>query len=644
MKNVILLLMSVICITASGQEKKAEKANEKYENLAYIDAIKIYTKLADKGYASPELLTKLGNSHYFSANYEEAAKWYAQLFETDNSEIDTEIYFRYAQSLKSIGEYDKANEYLAKFHLLKKEDSRGQMYDQNQSYLDSIRNLPNRFIFQTADFNTSYSDFGVAFYNQQIIFTSALPVRGPFKDQNTWDGQAFFNLFTVDENSKTNYFEISKNRFHTSNAAFTKDGRFVYFTQSFKVKDSNLSEKKYQDNTILKIFRAENIDNQWTNIEELPFNSDLYSHSHPALNASETVLYFSANRPDAIGQSDLYNVTINSNHSSYGEPINLGQPINTEGRENFPFVSADNQLYFSSDGHLGLGGLDLFSIDLNESTQVTHLGPGINSAHDDFGIYIKKDLKTGYFSSNRPGGMGRDDIYEITDIISKKEPFYQIFEGRVQNKANNQGISQATVSVLNSDYQVILSDKTSNNGSFNDLRTEDIEAGDIVFIRAEHPDYVTDEISVIIPEKSGTLRQNIFLEQKIVEVKKGDDLAKIFEIENVIYFDFDKAEINQKAEVELAKVLEVLNTYPSMKIDVRSHTDSRGTHQYNQKLSDHRAQATIHWLVNQGVSKDRLSGNGYGETQLINGCADNVDCEEAQHQENRRSEFIITEL
>ena len=159
-----------------------------------------------------------------------------------------------------------------------------------------------------------------------------------------------------------------------------------------------------------------------------------------------------------------------------------------------------------------------------------------------------------------------------------------------------------------------------------------------------HEDYHPKEISVILPDESGVQSQRLFLEKKVVEVKEGDDLAKIFEIENVIYFEFDKSEINTKAEVELAKVLEVLNLYPTMKIDVRSHTDSRGTHQYNQNLSDHRAKATIDWLVAHGVERDRLTGKGYGETSLINNCTDEVECTEEQHQENRRSEFIIMEL
>lgn len=214
----------------------------------------------------------------------------------------------------------------------------------------------------------------------------------------------------------------------------------------------------------------------------------------------------------------------------------------------------------------------------------------------------------------------------------------------MQDKDTYENIANANVSVFNDNFDRLINGQTSPDGKFNDLRLEGVSPGDIVFIRAEHEDYHPEEISVILPDESGVQSQRLFLEKKVVEVKEGDDLAKIFEIENVIYFEFDKSEINTEAEIELAKVLEVLNLYPTMKLDVRSHTDSRGTHEYNQNLSNHRAQATINWLVSHGVDQSRLSGMGYGETRLINNCTDEVECTEEQHQENRRSEFIIMEL
>lgn len=633
-----MMLLSLSALNAVGQNKKEVKADTKYENTAYVDAIDIYTKLAESGYESENLYTKLGNANYFSGKYQEAAKWYGKLFEL-TTDVEPEIFFRYSVSLKSIGEIEKANQYLLKFHEANKTDSRGTMFKENPDYIQDINSINNRFSYQLANFNTSYSDFGVAFWQNSLVFTSATPIRGPHKDISTWDGQPFFTLFSLNDEKMSRLKDLYS-RFHVSNAVFTKDGTVVYFTQNNIVKDQSAKEVHV---STLKLYKAIYDGKKWTDITELPFNGNGYSCAHPALSPDEKTLYFSSDMPGSIGESDIYKVAIYNNHSSYSSPVNLGKPINTEAKENFPFVSKDGILYFSSNGHLGLGGLDLFQYNLEDpNATVENLGPGINTAFDDFNIFIKNDLKSGYFSSNRPGGVGYDDIYEITDIIPLK-PYEQTFYGKVFERLADTGIPDAKVTVYNDDFQALNSTFTKPDGSYSNLVVGG-NPGDVVFIRAEHPDYITDEVTVILPEKAGEKKVNLILDKKVVEVKKGDDLAKIFEIENIIYFDFNKFEINKGAEVELAKVFEVLKQYPTMKLDVRSHTDSRGTNEYNQKLSDHRAKATIDWLVNHGIDRSRLTGRGYGETMLVNHCSDGVECSDELHQLNRRSEFIILDL
>lgn len=634
-KNLYIVLLSMIAYVAVGQNNKEIKADAKYDKTAYVDAIAIYTKLAESGYESANLYEKLANANYFSADYPNAAKWYGKLLEL-TTDVAPEVYFRYSVSLKSIGEIEKSNENLKKFHQLNKQDSRGVMFNKNPQYIKDINEIPNRYTYQLANFNTSYSDFGVAFWQNDLVFTSATPVRGVFKDENTWDGQPFFSLYKLEDNKMRRLKELS-NRFHISNAIFTKDGSIAYFTK-------NDTPNKESEEVILKLYKAEYIDGKWTNIVELPFNSNEYSCAHPALSPDETELYFSSNMPGTLGSSDIFKVKIHNNHNSYSQPIHLGAPINTEAKENFPFVSADNVLYFASEGHLGFGGLDLFEYRMNDKdARVQNLGPGVNSAFDEFSLYISPDLKTGYFSSNRPNGVGKDDIYEITDIVPIK-PYEQTFYGKVFEKLADIGVPNAKVTVFNDDFEPLKSVQTKADGSYENL-TIGGNPGDIVYVRAEHPDFITNEVRIILPEDEGQTKANIVLDRKIIEVKTGDDLAKIFEIENIIYFDFDKAEINKGAEVELAKVLEVMKQYPNMKIDVRSHTDSRGTNEYNQRLSDHRAKSTIAWLIQKGgIHSSRLTGKGYGESQLVNECADGVECADEKHQKNRRSEFIISEL
>ena len=634
-----MLLLSLSALNAVGQNTKELKADAKYEKTAYVDAIAIYTRLAESGYESENLFTKLGNANYFSGKYQDAAKWYGKLFEM-TTDVIPEIYFRYSVSLKSLGEIEKSNQYLMKFHQMNKSDSRGQAFQKNPDYIQDINKIQNRYTYQLAPFNTVYSDFGVAYWLDRLVFTSANPVKGVYKDENTYDGQPFFSLFSVEDQKLSRLKELS-NRFHVSNAVFTKDGSTVYFTQNNTVKDN--PNKDVVEMSNLKLYKASYKNNKWTDIIELPFNSDSYSCAHPALSADESTLYFSSDMPGTLGESDIYKVAIFNNHSSYGPTINLGKPVNTEGKENFPFVSNDGILYFSSNGHLGLGGLDMFQypLDVKDAT-VENLGPGINTAFDDFSIVIKHDLKTGFFSSNRPNGVGNDDIYEITDIVPVKK-YEQKFYGKVFEKLADVGVPNAKVTVFNDDFEPIKTVTSNADGSYDDLLIGG-NPGDVVYIRAEHPDFITDEVRVVLPEKAGEKKVNIILDRKIIEVKKGDDLAKVFEIENIIYFDFNKSEINKGAEVELAKVLEVMKLYPDMKIDVRSHTDSRGTNEYNQKLSDHRAKSTVDWLVAKGIDKSRLSGKGYGETQLVNHCKDGVECSDEVHQKNRRSEFIISDL
>lgn len=628
-------------LLGNAQQNKEQKADRNYADYAYIDAIAIYTKLANKGYKSENMLRKLGNAYYFSANYPEAAKWYGQLLDI-NEVAEPEIYFRYSNSLKSIGENEKADQYMKKFNQVNKSDSRAIKFNNNPNYLKDIEQEKDKFSIGTVNFNSSYSDFGVAFWQNDLIFGSNRPERLAHRKLSTWDGQPLSALF-YSNNDKVKSFKKLTAKFNISTPVFTKDNNTVYFTQNNVVGN----KRAYSDDnsTLLKIYKAEFVNGEWTNVEELPFNSNNYSCAHPALSADEKTLYFASDMPGSLGDSDIFKVSILAN-GSYSKPENLGSKINTEGKESFPFIASNNEFYFSSNGHLGLGGLDIFRLKFDEADAVVeNLGEPLNSAFDDFAVYINDDLKTGYFSSNRPGGLGFDDIYAITDIYRAPIiiPYTQSFSGVVTDRLLEKPISNVKITIFDSQFNPIDHTFTAANGTYK-LPEISGEPGQIVYIRAEHDDYITNEQRVILPEESGETKVDIKLDQRIVQVGRGDDLAKVFEIDNIIYFDYDKSDIRQDAVVELAKVYEVLSQYPKMKIDVRSHTDSRGSDAYNQKLSDQRANGTVNWLIKEGINKNRLSGRGYGETRLVNGCSDGVECTEEQHQKNRRSEFIITDL
>ncbi|KAB1154927.1 OmpA family protein, partial [Flavobacterium luteum] len=339
------------------------------------------------------------------------------------------------------------------------------------------------------------------------------------------------------------------------------------------------------------------------------------------------------------GQSDIWKVAINED-GSFGTPENLGVTINTEGKESFPIITNENELYFATDGHPGLGGLDIFMSRMNADGSFKapiNIGAPANSPQDDFAYLIDTKTRKGFLTSNRDGGKGYDDIYKFLE--TRKLVCEQVLSGIVTDLETGEILANTKVTLFDDKFNTIKEVFSDDKGFY----TFEVECGKSYYIRAEKELYETKELKVTIPTSNGKTDFPIQLEKKVKPVTVGDDLAKAFGIK-IIYFDLDKWNIRPDAALELEKILDVMKQYPTMKIDVRSHTDSRQTHKYNEKLSDRRAKSTMAWLVTNGVDASRLIGKGYGETLLVNKCADGVKCSEEEHQANRRSEFIITEL
>jgi outer membrane protein OmpA-like peptidoglycan-associated protein len=645
LKFTYIVLLSVFSLSLYAQQKgRVNRADKEYDKYAYVDAIETYERIVEKGYKSPDILKKIGNSYYFNAKLVEAEKWYGELF-TMTQDVEIEYYFRYAQCLKAAGNYAKADEIMAKFNTLNATDSRGKLAVSNTDYRETIKKNSNRYTIKDAGINSEYSDYGPAFFGEKIVFTSARDTGNFAKKKHTWTDQYFTRLYAADilkDDSLANpkkYANELRTKFHESTPVFTKDGKTVYFTRN-----NFLNGKKGKDGnkvTLLKVYRATYNDGKWTNVMALPFNSDSYQVAHPALSADEKTLYFASDMPGTLGLSDIFKVSINED-GSFGEPVNLGPTVNTEGRETFPFVSAQNELYLASDGHPGLGGLDIFAGKIEEDgsiKRVLNVGEPANSQWDDFAYIINSETKRGFLTSNRPGGLGDDDIYKFLETKELEFEFKHTLEGIIADEELNL-IADAKVTLLDDQFNVLKEVTSDSNGKYSFGL---IPTGKTYYVRTEKDDFVTQEKSVTIPDASGKTTMDVTMERKACVVRVGDDLANCFKI-NWIYFDLDKSNIRQDAAVDLAKILDVLIQNPTMKIDVRSHTDSRASHAYNQKLSDKRAKSTIDWLVKNGIDKSRLSGKGYGETQLVNKCADGVNCTEEEHQQNRRSEFIIIEL
>lgn len=644
MKNFTLLILIILNVFSSySQQSKLNAGAKKYDSYAYVDVIKTYERVAAKGYKSEDLFRKLGDSYYFNSNFEGAVKWYEELFSI-NTSPEAEYYYRYAQSLKATGKTAKASRILDEFNAKFKNDSRGKLYRENMNYLDKIKANSGRYTIEDAGINSKYSDYGSFIYNNKIYFASARDTGNFSQRKHKWTGEYFTNIYDSDldpqsgSTSKVNKIRSTVNtRFHESSVVFTKDGNTVYFTRN-----NYINGKKGKDAnnvTLVKIYKASLENGKWANVTALPFTSDNYNTAHPALSPDEKTLYFSSDMPGSIGQSDIYKVNINGS-GSFGTPENLGKGINTEGKETFPYVTSENEIYFASDGYPGLGGLDVFvgQIENNGTiSDIQNLGADINSPKDDFAYIIDPVSRRGYFSSNKDGGLGSDDIYKFLE--TKRLKCIQELSGVITDAVTGIILPGTKVTLYDGMQRI----KNSTVADAAGLYGFDVECGKTYYVRAEKPEYATKEVSITIPKETGKTNLPIALEKSICKVTIGDDLGKCFGIK-MIYFDLDKSNIRTEAALDLEKILDVLKQNPTMKLDIRSHTDSRASHQYNEALSDRRAKSTITWLINNGVATNRLTGRGYGETQLVNLCSDDVKCSEEEHQMNRRSEFIITGL
>ncbi|WP_375324358.1 OmpA family protein [Flagellimonas sp. GZD32] len=635
MKTRFLPIISLFLLTLNicAQNPKIKKANEEFDNYAYIDARKIYLNIVKDGYQSAQVFKKLGDTYYFNSEYVEAVEWYNRLLMNYPEAMDADYYYRYAQSLKSIDQYAAASKMMEKYQE-SIQNSTTNHYTLN-ALLDSTE---TEYTFINATESSGSSDFGPSYYGEKIVYASASKSsKGSKTDE--WTGLPFLDLYEAEIDSVGKLKNPIALRgkintpYHESSTAFTKDGETVYFTRNNYI---NGKKKRGKNRLVgLKIYKAEkNSKGEWTNIKELPFNSDAYSVAHPTLSIDERRLYFSSNMPGTLGKSDIWYVDIlGGDH--YGKPVNLGNTINTIERESFPFISETNNLYFSSDGHVGLGGLDIFVVSLNlkgKYSEVTNLKQPINTNQDDFGFIINETLNSGYFSSNRDGedGSVSDDIYafyESCDIT---------IEGLVTDAVTGAPVSNATIILIDDKNNPLEEQKTSETGIYS--FSDNIDCLQPYAIRVSYEDgkYHPTETTLTTPRGKNALQVDI----QMVPDCPPDDLGCRLDLQP-IYFDYGKYNIRPDAEVELAKILQALKEYPQLKIHIESHTDSRSSSSFNLRLSENRARSTRKWLIDHGISASRLTAKGYGETRLLNNCSNGVKCSEEEHQLNRRSMFII---
>lgn len=635
-KNIYIVGVLLFSIASFSQVKnsKLTKGDKLYNNQAYFKSIEVYEKVANDGYKSVELFEKLGDSYFFNAEYINANKWYSELFKLSTA-VEPIYYYRYSQTLKSIGDIGNAEVYLEKFSELSKLDSRSVQYANNTDYLSDIEDNSKYYEVEDAGINSAFSDYGTSVYNNKVFFTSSRTAEGLGSKKDNWTSDYFSSLYQADlfnENSLNGVNVFAKEiqtKYHESDPVFTKDGKTMFFTRN-----NDKTKSKSGKNVLLKIYKATLKDDKWSNVVELPFNNDTYSCAHPSISPDGRLLYFSSDMPGSYGESDIYKVDIDNENNVIGNPVNLGKNVNTQGKETFPWVSYDDKLYFASDGHLGLGGLDVFVTKIvgNDFTsKVVNAGEPINSKFDDFCFIQLQDSNTGFFTSNREGGKGKDDIYRFVEKFVGSN-------GEVVDFETNLPIPNGAVTIYDANHIIITKTYTDNMGNF--LTSFDAKKGGVFYVMAESPEYETNEIQV--NTKAVDLKKGIVvtLVKKKTYLDTGIDLALQLNIKD-IFFDFNRSDIRPDATVELQKIVQVMKDFPQIKIAIGSHTDSRGSSKSNKSLSERRAQSTRAYLMSQGISGMRILAKGYGENKLKNRCSDDVECSEEEHQMNRRSEFVV---
>jgi outer membrane protein OmpA-like peptidoglycan-associated protein/tetratricopeptide (TPR) repeat protein len=616
-KNTILLFFVLTSFSLCAQNKETKNADKLFESYDYAEAAKEYIVLIEKGNSDAYLSKQLGDSYFYMQNTLESEKWYAKAIQ---SQQDAETYYRYAQMLKSNGKYAESNAQMKVFSKVAPDDQRAITFNKNPNYLSDLNAIENRFEVNKLSVNSDRSDFGAVLYEDILYFASARNESGKIYG---WNGEPFLDVYQSTYKADGSYSEPIpvdelNTRFHEGPVAITKDGTIIYFSsESFKDKLFEKDKTHKLKFGQVNLYKAVKENGKWSNIIPLPFNSKSYSTGNPSIDKEGKVLYFASNMTGSIGGTDIWKVKVNSD-GSFGTPENLGIKINTVGDENFPFMGDDSILYFSSNGLTGFGSLDVFSVDLNTDGVPHNMGKPINTEKDDFAFSFNKDKNIGYVSSNR---FGKDHIYSAIPICKA-----QIFIV-VKNAKTGALLANSRVLILDTATTILDTQLSSNAGEV----LYDLSCLNSYTIQVFKDGYVTKSFPA--SSKQGVITLEVALEPIDVVVTETEILL------NPIYFYSNKSDITDRGAVELDKLVYVMSQNSNLQIDVKSHTDSRGSDSYNLDLSERRAQSTVAYIISKGISSERISGKGYGESIPKIDCQNN--CTELEFALNRRSEFMI---
>ena len=633
MKNIKLLFIAIVLIgtSAIGQTQKQKKAERQFDSFSFVKAIKTYEKMVDTSFNQYYAMRKLGDAYIMLRQPEKALPIYEQVVEQEN--VPSEYFLYYAQTLRATGDYKASKQWMKKYKDAgNKEDTRVKNFFKNEDLASGIFNSVEKNILTKVNFNSKYNDFGAVAYNDQIIFASSRHIAAAVKRVYAWDNQPLLDLFQVPSEGGTadNVVSLGGNInsiHHEGPATYSPVKNKIYFSR-------NTSSEVENGVMQVGIFTADLVDGKWGNVQPTNLNNVNYIVYHPSLSKDGSKLYFASDMPGGSGGTDIY-VSVVNEDDSLGEAKNLGVIVNTEGNEAFPFIHPEEgTLYFSSDGFVGYGLMDVFASvkgENDEIVNVINLGEPINSKKDDFGYYLSDDGFKGYISSNRKGGVGGDDIYAFTRIPPLT------LKGQIFDAVNNEPVAGAKVILARENGEELAYFMTESDGSYTHLIPRDEKF--VLKGSKEKYQSVKQGFSSFGLEKEKELIVDLNIALAPIE-----DVVILADLD-IIYFDFDKSNIRSDAGLELDKVVTLMNKYPGMVIRLESHTDSRAEDSYNMKLSARRAKSTYEYIISKGIDPDRIPKyEGFGETQLVNKCSNGVKCTIEEHQLNRRTEFVILKM
>lgn len=651
MKKVLTYILFAISILlsskVSAQLGNMTVADKYYANYNYPKAIASYKfilKRNDNENDKKHIYQRLANSFRLMGNYQEAEEWYSKLVQF--KKIDPTNYFYYAKMLESNEKHEEARKWFEAFVEKMPRDSRARRHKEySKETVAKLLEDKGLYEITNLNINTDLDDFSPVFYGEsKVVYVSNKREDLLVSREHVWNGLPYLDLFITDRQENgdlvdPNPFSFFNTKYHEGPATFSKDLKKVYFTRNALDGSKTIEDGNNSTNLMIYASRKvslENGDEFWTTPEVMDFNSKDYSCQHPTISADGNFLYFASDMPGGLGGMDLY--VSEKKLLGWTRPKNLGPEINTSGDEVFPFISDKDELYYSSNGLLGLGGLDVFKATRNEDNALSdpeNLGYPVNDVLDDFSYVLDKTNLAGYFTSNRSGGKGRDDIYRFTlteveeEVEEEKPVISNDIKVFVYDKVTGLGLSKAVVNVFTPTGELVNAIQVSDTGVYMSPRGE--FNGELRFITT-YPEYSTIRKIVtmeVLPDTNA-----------VINLPLSKDLGKVLNL-NPIYFDYDKANIRSDAALELDKVVKIMKENPTMVIEIASHTDSRGKKPYNEKLSDRRAKSSRQYIIANGVASSRIYGQGYGENQLTNQCEDGVECSEDMHQLNRRTEFRI---